>query len=150
MRRRPEWLSAPIVMVLLPLALPASTEAIERYTLRTQKPFAEVLEDLEFAIGEENFRLTGRAQIGAAIAERHGNDFPEAIVVHFCNLEYARALLQADANNLLYMPCRVSLRQQEAQVIVDAWLLPEDTGDALALRREVNEVLRRIVRFAAR
>lgn len=142
-------LAAPLALALS-LAWSGPGSASERYTLRSDKPFTQVLEDLRFAIGEENFRLSGRAQIGAAISERHGIDFPAATVVHFCNLEYARALLRADASTLLYMPCRVSLRQQQAEVIIDAWLLPEDAGEALDLRREVNEVLRRIVQFAAR
>jgi uncharacterized protein (DUF302 family) len=141
------WFALTLVALLVTPAI--AGQQAERYTLVSDKPFDDVLADLEFAIGEANFRLTERANIGAGIAERRGEDFPQATVLHFCNLEYARQLLRANPDILVYMPCRVSLREQDNQVTIDAWLLPEAPGEDYALRREVNDLLRRIVQFAA-
>ncbi|MGI9320866.1 MAG: DUF302 domain-containing protein [Thiogranum sp.] len=116
-----------------------------RYTLHTSKSFDDVLTDLEFAIGEQNFRLTGRNTIGAAITERGEFDLPAATVLHFCNLEYARQILQVAPQYLLHMPCRIAVYQQEGKVTVEARLLPENDPAVRLLSQRVNRILEVIV-----
>lgn len=139
------------VLVLLSLAAcspPPAQDRAPRYTAHTSKPFADVLADLEFAIGEHNFRLTGRDTIGAAIAERNAIAFDAATVLHFCNLEYARQLLEADPHYLLHMPCRIALYERAGRITVEARLLPE--GDpAPLLNTRINGILKAIVSDAA-
>jgi uncharacterized protein (DUF302 family) len=139
------------VLVLLSLAAcssPPAQDRAPRYTAHSSKPFEEVLADLEFAIGEHNFRLTGRDTIGAAIAERNAVAFPSATVLHFCNLEYARQLLEVDPHYLLHMPCRIALYEGADGVTVEARLLPQ--GDlAPALNTRINSILKAIVSDAA-
>ena len=140
-----------LVLILVSLAAcgpPPAQDRAPRYTAHTSKPFEEVLADLEFAIGEHNFRLTGRDRIGAAIAERNASAFPPATVLHFCNLEYARQLLEVDPRYLLHMPCRIALYEHADRVTVVARLLPDD-GPAPLLSNRVNDILKAIVSDAA-
>ena len=136
-----------VVLGLTACSAPPGQDRAPRYTVTTSKPFEEVLADLEFAIGEHNFRLTGRDSIGAAIAERDASAFPSATVVHFCNLEYARRLLELDPRYLLHMPCRIALYEQAGRVTIEARLLPE--SDPAAVSARVNAILRAIVAESA-
>src|SRR3972149_11931629 len=62
----------------------------------TDKSFQDVVDELEFAISERNFRITGANKIGSALRERGYKDFPDMQVIHFCSLEYAREALEID------------------------------------------------------
>lgn len=118
----------------------------QRYAVRTSKPFDAVLQDAGYAVAEQNFRLTGRNAIGHAIGERRGGGFPRHTVMEFCNLEYARRLLEVDAEYLLYMPCRLAISEAGDKVIIATYLLPETEPAA----REVNAILKTIVLEASR
>ena len=83
-----------------------------RYGASTTRPYADVYADVEFAIAEHNFRITGGNRIGGAILERGYDNFPSSDIVHFCNLEYARQFLTLSADYLLHMPCKVVLIHQ--------------------------------------
>jgi uncharacterized protein (DUF302 family) len=136
-----------VVFGLAACSAPPWQDRAPRYTVSTSKPFEEVLADLEFAIGEHNFPMTGRDSIGAAIAERNAIAFPSATVLHFCNLEYARQLLELDPRYLLHMPCRIALYEQAGRVTIEARLLPESDPEAVSAR--VNNILRAIVAESA-
>jgi uncharacterized protein (DUF302 family) len=146
--RKPVVAVVLVVMSLAACGPPPAQDRAPRYTAHTSKPFEEVLADLEFAIGEHNFRLTGHNTIGAAVAERTATAFPPATVLHFCNLEYAQQLLEVDPQYLLHMPCRIALYEQAGRVTVEARLLPDD-GPAPLLSRRINEILKTIVSDAA-
>jgi uncharacterized protein (DUF302 family) len=119
-----------------------------RYTAHSTKSFDDVLADLEFAIGEQNFRLTGRDTIGEAIARRENIDLPPGTVLHFCNLAYARQLLEAAPQYLLHMPCRIAIYEQAGNVTVEARLLPENDPAVRALSKKINRILEAIVSSA--
>lgn len=115
----------------------------------TSKSFADVVEELEFAITEHNFRITGRNTLGAAIRERGHDGFPEAEVIHFCNLEYARVFMELDVDFIAQMPCRMTVHEAGGQTVIHAVLLPEDHVDPRlnAEARRLNGILREIVDF---
>lgn len=119
-----------------------------RYTVTTAKPFAEVVDDLMFAIGEENFRVTDSSRVGSAIAKRGHPAFPDSIVVHFCNLEFARVILTRAPDKLLDMPCRVVVAERDQRVVVETRLLAEDPrlGELVP---ELNNILKSVVDTAA-
>ena len=119
-----------------------------RYTAHTSKSFDDVLADLEFAIGEHNFRLTSRDTIGEAIARRENIDLPPSTVLHFCNLNYARQLLEAAPQYLLHMPCRIAIYEQAGNVTVEARLLPENDPAVRPLSQRINRILEAIVASA--
>lgn len=116
---------------------------------RTDKAFDEVVFELDFAITERNFRITGRNTIGKGLRERGYEDFPDVEVIHFCNLEYAREVLEIDPGYVAQMPCRITVHSAPDGTIVSLILLPEDHADARVndFARRMNAILREIVDF---
>lgn len=121
------------------------------YSRSVVASFDDVFADLEFAITERNYRITGINSIGRAIAERHEDDadFPRAAVIHFCNIEAAREILKISMDFLLLMPCRITLNEQGSQVKIEAQLLPYNDPRLRLTARNVNAMLMEIVDFAA-
>jgi len=120
------------------------------FEMRTGRAFADVLFELEFAITERNYRITGRNDIGQGLRDR-GHASPEIAVVHFCSLESAREILLLDPGYVTQMPCRITVREDGDEVVISAILLPEDHADARvkAFARDTNAMLRDIVAYAA-
>ena len=117
---------------------------------RTDRPFTDVIADLEFAATERNYRLVGRNHIGHALQSAgYPGAFP-ASVIQMCSLEVAHELLSADPGFIRYMPCKVAAYQDGDQVVVTTLLLPEDSGDAKAdaAAARVNRELREIIDYA--
>lgn len=122
----------------------------ETLRVSVEKNFADVIEELEFAITERNFRITGRNRIGRGIRKRGYPDFPDVEIIHFCSLEYAREVLAIDPDFVVYMPCRVAAHQQGKQVVVSAMLVPETHPDprVRGFAQRMNKLVREIVTFA--
>lgn len=106
--------------------------------------------ELEFAITERNYRITGRNTIGRALRERGYADFPDAEVIHFCSLERAREVLLLDPSFLALMPCRVSVHVENGKTVVQGNLLPTTHVDSRVVEFAlgVNQALRDIIEFA--
>lgn len=126
----------------------ADTQIIQGET-RT-KSFENVVFDLEFAITQRNFRITARNNIGRGIRERGVKNFPNAMIIHFCNLTFARKALQLDPLLITYMPCRMAVYDGGDRVIVSTSLLPENSSNAQinAFAHRINDILRRVISFA--
>jgi len=124
-----------------------STALIERGI--TDKSFDDVILELDFAITERNFRITGRNTIGKGLRERGYADFPDVEVIHFCNLEYAREVLLIDPGYVAQMPCRITVHREQDRTVVSLVLLPQDHPDPrvneFAVR--MNGLLREILAF---
>lgn len=123
-------------------------DLLVRYT--TDKPFADVVDELEFAISERNLRITGANEVGSALRERGYQDFPDMQVIHFCSLEYAREVLEIDPDYIAMMPCRITVHVRDGRTVITLILLPEDHPDARvnAFAARINELLREIAAFA--
>lgn len=121
---------------------------VERYTV--DKSFDDVVFELEFAITERNFRITGRNTIGAGLRKRGYKDFPEVEVIHFCSLELAREVLLLDPGFVAQMPCRVTVHEENGLTVVSLITLPTDHPDprVKAFAERMNATLREIVHFA--
>ena len=52
-----------------------TNEVEQIYQIQTKKSFQNVVQDSEFAITENNFRIINRLHIGNAIQERGNTDF---------------------------------------------------------------------------
>jgi len=138
--------------VVLTLAPIATVEAADSYERETGKPVAQAMEDAEFAITERNFRITGNLHIGKGIRERDGGEFPDYEVILFCNLGYARQMLELDPALVNFCPGRVTVRSTAAGVtVVSAPLLPQNAADPRlkALMAKLNTLIREIVDYAA-
>ena len=120
------------------------------FSTETNKKFDDVMEDLLIVIAEHNFRLNQHARIGKAIAKRNNITFPQATVLHFCNLDYARQLLEIAPDYLLRMPCRVSVwPKNNKSTIIEVWLLPENDERTVEFAKKINAILIDIVTFGA-
>ena len=140
-------LSVAIVLILLPLAVVAAEE--QRYARYPEKPYAEVIEDLRFAIAEHNFRITSSNEIGAAITARGADTVPLSMVMHICNLDYAGRILKSAPDRLLDMPCRLAVYQDDTGVTIQARLIDQTDQRVTDIASRVNAILRDIVVFAA-
>lgn len=116
----------------------------------TQKSYPDVLAELELAITERNFRLTGHNQIGKAIREREHIAFPDYDTFQFCNLSEARRLLEQSPAAINWMPCQIAVRTEGGRIIVTTPLLPVGTENPTlnAFSEQMNQTLRDIVDFS--
>ena len=71
----------------------AHAQVEQSYSRSTEKNYDDVVDDLLFAISEQNYRITARNDIGSAISKRLDKPFPRSVIVHFCNLGEARRFL---------------------------------------------------------
>ena len=126
-------------------------EYIPYYQVETLKPYDDVLSELELAISENNFRITGHSRVGKVIRDRSAKDFPEYDTIQFCNLTEAKTILLISPEAIRHMPCNVVTYQYQGKTIVRTHLLPTDTGNKELNRFSVrmNETLKKIVDFAA-
>jgi uncharacterized protein (DUF302 family) len=148
-RRRLPGAVACVLLILL--APPLHAQMPQVYQREARKPLADVLDDIEFAVTERNFRITGTLHVGRGIRERHETNFPDYEVILFCNLEYAKQMLELNPSLINLCPGRITVRDSGNSVIIAAPLLPEDSGNARAdrLLRKVNRLVREIVDYGA-
>lgn len=127
-----------------------SVDAPAYYQAETKKAYTDVLAELELAITERNFRITGHNKIGSVIRERENIAFPEYDTLQFCNLTYAREMLEISPAAVVYMPCNIAVRSERGKVIVTTHLLPTDSDNEPlnAFAAKMNRQLREIVDFA--
>lgn len=126
------------------------TESIVYYQASTTKHYDDVLAELEIAISEHNFRITGHSQVGKVIRDRGTQNFPNYDTVQFCNLTHAKTLLEISPHSVRHMPCNIVTYEYQGKTIVKTLLLPVDT-DNIALNRfsqKINKMLQAIVDFA--
>lgn len=119
------------------------------YIRKTTKSFEDVEWELEFAITERNFRITGKNTIGSGLRNRGYPNYPNVSIIHFCSLERAREVLDMDIGFAAVMPCRIAIYEQDDQVAVAAIMLPVTHEDerVAAFAREFNELQKDIVDF---
>jgi uncharacterized protein (DUF302 family) len=120
------------------------------YQAKTSKPYDDVLAELEIAISEQNFRITGHSRVGKVIRTRGTTEFPEYDTIQFCNLTHAKTLLQISPHAIRHMPCNVVIYEFEDQTIVKIRLIPVDSGNTELNQFAVkmNAKLQQIVDFA--
>lgn len=140
---------------LLAIANCTSTQTlydrIPYYQVETVKPYDEVVAELQIAIAEHNFRITGHSRVGKVIRERGASNFPEYDTIQFCNLTLAKEILEITPHAIGYMPCNVVTYQFAGKTRIKTHLLPTDTETAAlnAFAEKMNPQLKQIVDFAA-
>ena len=152
---RATWLLLWTLVIALPAAAAAAPvdiaperDLVVRYTV--DKSFDDVVFELNFAITDHNFRITGRNSIGAGLRERGYEDFPDVEVIHFCSLELAREVLLLDPGFVAHMPCRVTVHVERGRTVVSLIKLPLTSADPRVndFARRMNATLSEIVEFA--
>ena len=121
------------------------------YEKRTDKSLQEILEDIEFAITEHNLRIVDRLHIGQAIKDRGNRDFPDYEIILYCNLTFAKEMLELDPSLINVCPGRVTVRSAGNAYIISAPLWPENTQNTTLNRitYNMNKIVRKIVDYAA-
>lgn len=137
------------LMILSGCAAPTG-EFIPYYQVATQKSYDDVLAELEVAISENNFRITGHSRVGKVIRERGAKDFPDYDTIQFCNLTHARTILSIAPEAIRHMPCNVVMYQKGDKTIVRTHLLPTDTDNEELNRfsEQMNQTLKQMIDFA--
>ena len=127
-----------------------NVERVAYYQAETMKPYDDVLAELEIAISDHNFRITGHSRVGKVIRDRGTKNFPEYDTLQFCNLTHAKTLLLMSPHAVSYMPCNVVVYAFEGKTMVKTHLLPTETeNDALnQFSKKMNKLLRAIVDFS--
>ncbi|MEQ1557661.1 MAG: DUF302 domain-containing protein [Methyloglobulus sp.] len=127
------------------------SEIVPYYEVATGKPYDDVLAELEVAIAENNFRITGHSRVGKVIRDRGTLNFPEYDTVQFCNLTEAKTILLMSPQAIRHMPCNVVTYQYQGKTIIRSHLLPIDTDNKTLNEFSVkmNQILKKIVDFAA-
>lgn len=130
-------------------ALAAETASITILRATTDKSFADVIQELDFAITEHNYRITGRNTIGKALRARGYDGFPEVEVILFCSVEQAREVLLLDPGYVALMPCKATVHEEGKQTVISLNLLPEVHPDprVVVFAQRVNGVMREILSF---
>lgn len=128
-----------------------NSELIHYYQATTQKDYDDVLAELEIAIAEHNFRITGHSRVGKVIRDRGTINFPDYDTIQFCNLTHAKTLLLMSPHAVSYMPCNVVVYQHGDKTIIKTHLLPENStnSELNEFAAKMNQKLRLIVDFAA-
>lgn len=121
----------------------------KRYRVTADKDFDDVIQDLEFMITQNNFRLTGRNNVGHAIAESLEKDYPESQVIHFCSIQKAKKIIELNPDFIFHMPCKISAHERDGKVIIEAQLIPENNAKMKSLAMEINAMMREIADYAA-
>ncbi|MGH8503593.1 MAG: DUF302 domain-containing protein [Gammaproteobacteria bacterium] len=142
-------LALAIGLLAWPLPAPAADPLVIQRETRS-KSFDDVVFELEFAITQRNFRISARNDIARGIRARGVENVPNALIIHFCNLAFAREALEIDPLLLTYMPCRVAVYEHRDRVVVSTMRLPADADDprANAFARKINGMLHQIIDFA--
>ena len=120
------------------------------YQADTIKPYDDVLAELEIAISEHNFRITGHSHVGKVIRDRGTQNFPNYDTLQFCNLTHAKVLLEMSPHSIKHMPCNVVTYEYEGKTIVKTRLLPvnSDNKKLNFFTEKMNQRLKAIVDFA--
>ncbi len=140
----------PLLVLASCVQQPANGEWVSYYQVETHKNYDDVLAELQIAIAEHNFRVTGHSRVGKVIRERGATGFPDYDTLQFCNLTHAQTILLMSPAAIRYMPCNVVLYQAQGKTIVSTHLIPTDTDDK-ALKQfsvKMNDTLKKIVDFA--
>jgi len=100
-------------LYLLTSLIACTTESNQLYERTTKKSFLDVIQDTEFAITENNFRITNRLHIGDAIQERGNTGFPQNEVILFCNLTLAEEMLKIEPRYINYCPYKITINDSD-------------------------------------
>ncbi len=120
------------------------------YQAETQKPYDDVLAELEIAISEHNFRITGHSRVGKVIRDRGTKIFPNYDTLQFCNLSHAKTLLELSPESIRHMPCNVIVYEYQGKIRVRTHLMPtnSDNTELNNFAKQMNRKLKDIVDFA--
>jgi uncharacterized protein (DUF302 family) len=99
------------------------------FQLPSEYDFEETLLNLDIAISEHNYRIIHRSNIGQAVRDRGEKDYPLSTVISFCNITYAKEMMEINSDLINDMPCIVTVREEKEGVIVGTKLMLTHTNN---------------------
>lgn len=146
----PGLLKVLFIFVLI-LCAACGNDSNQFFEKSSSKSFVDVIQDAEFAITENNFRITNRLHIGDAIQKRGVTDFPKNEVILFCNLTIAEEMLRIEPRYINYCPYKISVAEIDGKMVIGTRLLPVNTSNKQMdrLAKNINKILRSMVEYAA-
>lgn len=99
------------------------------YQQNSDYDFEDTLSNLDIAISEHNYRIIHRSKIGQAVRDRGDKDYPLSIVISFCNITYAKEMMDINSELINDMPCIVTVREDVQGVIVGTKLMDVNTSN---------------------
>jgi len=138
------------LLLITSCAIKPQGDFVPYYQAETQKPYDDVLAELEIAISENNFRITGHSRVGKVIRDRGTKNFPNYDTLQFCNLTHAKTLLELSPESIRHMPCNVIVYEYQGKIRVRTHLMPTNgSNDKLNdFAKKMNLKLKDIVDFA--
>ncbi len=126
------------------------TQAVSlAYVVESSRSFDELVEDVQKKVAENGFRVLYVHDVQKTLQDK-GFPFPGYKIVELCNAKLAHAVLQADRNIGLMMPCKINVYERDGKRFI-AGMLPtlisEFFPDASIgnAPEEVEKVIRKII-----
>jgi len=117
-------------LAILVITSCSKNNTVTIYQQTSEYSFEETLLNLDIAISEHNYRIIHRSQIGQAVRDRGDKDFPLSTITNFCNIRYAKEMIEINADLINEMPCTIAVREQATQgIIVSSRLMDEHTAN---------------------
>lgn len=144
----PRWCLLFLTLVSAFFISACQPEAKSRiYEKESPYSFEDTILNLDIAISEYNYRIIHRSHIGQAVRDRGDTDFPLSTITSFCNITYAKEMMQINPKLINDMPCNIGVRQDAGKVIVGTKLMQEAVADPAqqAFAKKINANLKGII-----
>lgn len=92
------------------------------YVVESSRSFDELVEDVQEKTKENGFRVLHVHDVQNTLQEK-GFTFPGYKIIEICNAKLAHAVLQADRNIGLMMPCKINVYERDGKRFI-AGMLP--------------------------
>jgi uncharacterized protein (DUF302 family) len=81
------------------------------------------------------------------VRDRGDTDFPLSTITSFCNITYAKEMMEINPVLINDMPCNIGVRQDEDKVIIGTKLMLEAVSDPAqqAFAKKINTNLKGII-----
>ena len=119
------------------------------YVVESGRSFDELVEYIQKKTAENGFRVLHVHDVQNTLQEK-GFTFPGYKIIEICNAKLAQAVLQADRNSGLMMPCKINGDERDGKRLI-AGMLPtliaEFFPDASIgnAPEEVEQVIKKII-----
>ena len=108
----------------------SKNDVVNIYQLNSEYSFEDTLLNLDLAISENNYRIIHRSNIGQAIRDRGEKNFPLSTITNFCNITYAKEMIEINSDLINEMPCTIAVREDTTQgIIVSSRLMNEHSSN---------------------
>lgn len=119
------------------------------YTKTTNKNMDQAVQDLETAVESNGFKVLNQLDIGAILNSK-GFDCEPTRILEVCHAPSAAAVLEANVDISLLLPCKINVYQRKGTTHVsalDPGMMKQffDEPEILKIADEVQSQIKRIV-----